>query len=93
MVFSAQHSQQKCSNSLVVAEVTVVDDGRVQTLSVGHNNLVDLLRDHAGGLAVLWVDYRQLSSLSMTSMGRAHTVVIQVADDSGKTLLRLFVQI
>ena len=43
-------------NVLVVAEVTVVDDSRVEPLGVRLYDLKDLFRDQAGGLAVLWVD-------------------------------------
>ena len=83
----------KLSRLQIVVEVAIIYDGRVKNLSVRLHYVVGFLRNQTGRLAVLWVDYRQLSSLSMASMGRAHTVVIQVADDSGKTLLRLFVQI
>lgn len=45
----------------VVAEVTVVDDSRVKLLCVRHDNLVDVLGDHACSLAILWVYCRYLS--------------------------------
>ena len=52
----------KDDDLLVVVEVTVVDDGGVKTLRVGHDDVVDLLRDHAGRLAILWVDFKKVST-------------------------------
>lgn len=40
----------------VVVEVSIVNDGRVQSLLVSHHILVRLLGDHGGGRVVLWVD-------------------------------------
>ena len=47
---------------LIVAEVAVVDDGRVEQLRVGFYDLVGLVADHAGGLAVLRVDCQTTTS-------------------------------
>lgn len=41
---------------LIVVEIAVVDDRRIQSLSVGTNNFVCILRNHTSRLAILGVD-------------------------------------
>ena len=41
---------------VVVAEIAVVDDGGIEFLSVGHNDVVDLLRDQWSRLSSLRMD-------------------------------------
>lgn len=41
---------------IVVGEISIVDDGRIEHLFVLHDNLVNVLRDHRCLLAGLWVD-------------------------------------
>lgn len=81
------------SHLQVVAEVTVVDDSRVKLLCVGHDNLVDVLSDHACSLAVLWVDCRHVSQSFYHSPIIVRTIFIQIFDHGGKVLLRLLVEI
>jgi len=47
-------------NSQVVAEVTVINDRRVQRRSVLLHNVVCLIRDHTRWLTILRVDYKPL---------------------------------
>ena len=45
-------SLQSFEAKVLVAEIPVVDDGRVEPVGVGHDDLVVLLGDHGGGPAV-----------------------------------------
>jgi hypothetical protein len=47
---------QSLEPKVVVAKVTVIDDGRVQHVLVSHDTIVRLFTDHWRGLARLWVD-------------------------------------
>eukprot|EP00624_Nannochloropsis_granulata_P007019 evm.model.NODE_5931_length_8511_cov_32.465752.1 len=46
---------QRLETEIVVVEVPIVDNGRINTLLVGHDNVVHVLGDEGGGLAVLGV--------------------------------------
>jgi hypothetical protein len=77
-----------------VAEITVVDDGTVQPGSVGDNDLVSLVRNHARGTPVLGVDCKGHGSvMTHTSAPRTRTVAVEILDDHREGLLRLLVQV
>ena len=44
----------------IVAEVTIIDDGRIKLLCVRHDDLIDVLCYHARRLAVLRVDCEKM---------------------------------
>ena len=49
-------SLKSLESKVIVAEVTVIDDGRVQSLLVFHHNRVEFIRDERGGGAGFRVD-------------------------------------
>lgn len=57
-----------------VAEVTVVDDGAVQPGSVGDNDLVSLVRNHARGTPVLGVDWEGYTSVMVYHEADEHAL-------------------
>ena len=52
----------------IVAEVTIVDDGRIKLLCVRHDDLVDVLCYHTRRLAVLRVDCMFASRTNLTRL-------------------------
>lgn len=45
---------------LLVMEVTIVNDSRVECLSISHDNIVSRLRDHASSTPILRVNYKDI---------------------------------
>ncbi len=80
---------------LVVMEVAVVDDSRIERFRVFLHYLVCLLRDHARRTSVLGVDcFTVVENTShLALLTRVLTIMIQIVDDLGEVLLRFFVQV
>ena len=81
----------KRRNTLVVVEITVVDDGRVEGFGVVTYDLVGFLRNHPCRLVVLGVDYWTLARIQKKIERR--TIFVEILDDLRKGFLCFFVEI
>lgn len=83
---------QGIGGSLVVMEITIIDDGGVECFRVFLYYVVGFFRDHTSWASVLGV-YWHADERDSPPLSGSLTIMVQIVDDLGEVLLRFFVQV
>jgi hypothetical protein len=70
MFLSASTTHEIELYELVVVEIAIIDDSRIESLSIRADDFVYFLRDHASRAAILWIDYASTMSQPKLMSGR-----------------------